>query len=95
MAKDDGAFSEELLNLVFKGLKEFESKRYRQFFILFKNLIKIDDEFKEKRIEGYRRIVKALLENEKYPLDADIIQQWMVKTLRKNADLRYFLKHDP
>lgn len=29
-------------------------------------------------------MIKALRENEKYPLDSSIIQQWIIKSIRKN-----------
>lgn len=54
-------FSNILIGLIQKGLSEFESKRYRQFFILFKKLISIDDEFREFRTKkGLIHVLKAV-----------------------------------
>lgn len=39
LGKGNLKFTEEIMNLGFLGLKEFESKRYRQFFILLNRFI--------------------------------------------------------
>ncbi len=36
-----------LIELVEKGLKELQSKKYRQFFELFKKLITVEDGFSD------------------------------------------------
>ena len=58
---------------------------------MFKNLIKINDEFKDKRILSFNKVLKALQENEKYTLDADIIQQWIMKIARKSPQLAEYI----
>ena len=82
--------------LIYKGLKEFESKRYRQFFSLMKALLNINDEFTEHRTKkGLSFMIKALKDNEKYTLDSNIIQQWIVKLLKKNKNLQKCLISEP
>lgn len=49
MAKNNPKFTEEVMNLGLLGLKEFESKRYRQFFILLNRMANIDDEMADYR----------------------------------------------
>ena len=44
LAERNEALGEELMFLIYRGLREFESKRYRQFFTLMKNLLFINNE---------------------------------------------------
>ena len=58
-------------------------------------MIKIKDSYSEERLKKcFSKIFKALQDNEKYTLDCNIIQQWIIKTVRKNADLQKFLLED-
>ena len=43
LAERNEALGEELMFLIYRGLREFESKRYRQFFTLMKNLLFINN----------------------------------------------------
>lgn len=36
-------FLTTIINLIFMGLRDFQSKRYRQFFLLFEKLIRVKD----------------------------------------------------
>ena len=96
LVERDEAMSEEIMHLIYKGLREFESKRYRQFFILMKALLQIDDKYKEARNKrGLGFMIKALKDNEKYTLDSNIIQQWIMKLTRKNPTLQQVLRQEP
>jgi hypothetical protein len=82
--------------LIYKGLKDFESKRYRQFFILFKKLCQIKDSHTDERLcRGFSKLIKALKDNERYTFDSNIIQQWIVKLLKKSPPLQRILVKDP
>ena len=82
--------------LIYRGLKEFESKRYRQFFTLMKNLLKIEsDKTEERTKKGLSFMIKALKDNERYALDSNIIQQWIIKLTKKNKNLQKALQEDP
>lgn len=50
LAKGNKKLTEEIMDLCFSGLKEFQSKRYRQFFITLSKFMKIDDEMSEWRL---------------------------------------------
>lgn len=61
LAKNNPKFTEEVMNLGLLGLKEFESKRYRQFFILLNRMANIDDEMADYRNKrALQSMVKAL-----------------------------------
>ena len=80
-----------IIGLIFNGIKEFQSKRYRQFFTLFEKVIRIQDELVEERLAGFLKLVEALKVNEQYSLDSNIIQQWLVILVNRNPCLREFL----
>lgn len=80
-----------LIELIEKGLKEFQSKRYRQFFCLFQKLIGIEDNLIDDRILGILSIIRSLKENEKYAMDCTIIELWICKIVNENYTLRAFL----
>lgn len=46
-----------LLGLICSGLKEFQSKRYRQFFLLFEALINVQDGLHALRLSGFHKIL--------------------------------------
>lgn len=46
-----------LLGLICNGLKEFQSKRYRQFFLLFEKLINVQDGLRPLRLSGFHKIL--------------------------------------
>jgi hypothetical protein len=46
-----------LLGLVCSGLKDFQSKRYRQFFLLFEKLINVQDGLRQLRLGGFHKLV--------------------------------------
>jgi hypothetical protein len=84
-------FLKIVLGFIFSGLKEFQSKRYRQFVLLAEEIISIQDDLKELRFESLKRITEALKFNEQYSSDSNIIQQWIVILLNRNANLRAYL----
>ena len=49
-----------LAEMVEKGLKEFQSKRYRQFFELFKKIIAIEDDFSDERSTWIFNVIRSL-----------------------------------
>lgn len=63
LSQNNYDFIKMLLELIEKGLKEFQSKRYRQFFELFAKLIEVPDEYDIERIGGIYAILKSLKEN--------------------------------
>jgi hypothetical protein len=87
-------FTAMLLGFVCSGLKDFQSKRYRQFFLLFEKLIAVQDGLKQLRLSGFHKIVEALMHNEQYSLDSNIIQQWVVILLNRNQHLRAHVAND-
>lgn len=87
-------FVNTLLGYICSGLKEFQSKRYRQFFLLFEKLINVQDGLRQLRLSGLHRIVEALMHNEQYSLDSNIIQQWIIILLNRNQILRTFVAND-
>jgi hypothetical protein len=46
------------------------------------------------RFGGFFKIVEALVHNEQYSLDSNIIQQWVVILLNRNQALRAFVAND-
>ena len=83
-----------IIGLIFNGIKQFQAKRYRQFFILYEKIIRIEDDYVEERKNGFIKLIEALRINEQYSLDSNIIQQWIVILVNRNACLRDFLvKH--
>lgn len=40
-------------------------------------------------------MIRALKENEKYPFDSSIIQQWIVKSIRKNERFKFLILQSP
>lgn len=50
-------FTASLLGFVCSGLKDFQSKRYRQFFLLFEKLISVQDGLKQLRLSGFQKII--------------------------------------
>lgn len=89
LSKVDLKYCKELINMVFMGIKDFQSKRYRQFYILLKNILKINDEHQPQRIkDGLDCLIAGLKQNEKYPFDCNVIQQWIMKILHKNPELQ-------
>ena len=54
-----------------------------------KVLLKIEDAKADHRARnGLNFMIKALKDNEKYTLDSNIIQQWIMKLLKKSKSLR-------
>lgn len=52
-----------LIKNVSQGLKDFQSKRYRQFFLLFEKLINVQDDLKDLRLTGFRSLQEGLICN--------------------------------
>jgi hypothetical protein len=50
----------DLLYCAEKGIKDFQSKRYRQFFILFSKIIRVEDSFIDLRISGINNMIRSL-----------------------------------
>jgi deoxyhypusine synthase len=80
-----------LLQFIYSGIKDFQSKRYRQFMLLAEEISTIRDDFISLRLEGINRIVDALKYNEQYSSDSNIIQQWLVILFNRNEHLRNHL----
>ena len=74
-----------------QGIKDFQSKRYRQFFILFEKLLGVQDNLTELRLQGLKGLQEALIHNEKYSLDSNIIQQWIIIIINRNELLRNYV----
>ena len=87
-------FTASLIGFVCSGLKDFQSKRYRQFFLLFEKVISVQDGLKQLRLSGFHKIMEALMHNEQYSLDSNIIQQWVVILLNRNQHLRAHVAND-
>lgn len=83
-----------LIKNVSQGLKDFQSKRYRQFFLLFERLINVQDDLKELRLTGFRSLQEGLICNEKYSLDSNIIMQWIIILINRNQNLRAHVQAD-
>ena len=86
-----------ILNLnkfILQGLKDFQSKRYRQFFLLFEKIINVQDDFADIRLQGFRSLQEGLICNEKYSLDSNIIQQWIIILVNRNINLRTRIEDD-
>lgn len=49
--------------MVERGIKEFQSKRYRQFFELFAKMLNIEDELAEERVTWVFSVFRGLKEN--------------------------------
>lgn len=79
---------------IMQGLKDFQSRRYRQFFLLFEKLINVQDDLKELRLQGFRSLLEGLIANEKYSLDSNIIQQWIIVLVNRNPDLQAYLQSE-
>lgn len=59
---------------------------------MLNSFARIEDELKEKRnIKALDIMVKSLKENEKYTLDSNIIQQWILKSVRKSKEMQSIL----
>lgn len=43
------------------------------------------------RIQNFKKIIEALIHNEQYALDSNIIQQWIIILVNRNEDLRNYL----
>ena len=91
LTTDNKAFLLTVIDHIYCGLKDFQSKRYRQFFLLYEKIIRIEDRFKELRLQAFKKIVEALAHNEQYSLDSNIIQQWIIILARRNEDLQKYL----
>jgi hypothetical protein len=52
LAIEDIKFTEEVLKLISKALKAFESSKFRPYLILFRQLIEIPDQYQMRRLEG-------------------------------------------
>ena len=84
-----------LNKFILQSLKDFQSKRYRQFFLLFEKLINVQDDLAEVRLQGFRSLQEGLICNEKYALDSNIIQQWIIILVNRNINLRSHVESDP
>lgn len=61
-----------------------------------KKILQINDEFTEHRTKkGLNFMIKALKDNEKYTLDSNIIQQWIMKLVKKNKNLQKCILSEP
>jgi len=61
---------------------------------LFEKLIKVSDELTDIRLQGFRSLQEGLICNEKYSLDSNIIQQWIIILVNRNANLRAHIEKD-
>ena len=48
----------------------------------------------ELRLQGFRSLQEGLIFNEKYSLDSNIIQQWIIILVNRNKCLRDYLQKD-
>ena len=80
------------MKCVGKALKALESTKFRPFFLLFKQLVSIPDNYQLRRLEGIVELKIGLEENKKYYVETNIIQQWLMKIARKNQKLRDYLR---
>jgi hypothetical protein len=59
-------------------------------------LARIEDEFAEFRNKkALENMIRALKDNEKYPFDSSIIQQWIMKSIRKNNQFKLLVLKSP
>lgn len=79
---------------ILQSLKDFQSKRYRQFFLLFEKMINVQDDLLDIRLQGFRSLQEGLICNEKYSLDSNIIQQWIIILVNRNTNLRAYIEKD-
>ena len=91
---NDEEFLKMIANLIYSGLKDFQSKRYRQFALLFEEIISIKDDLVPLRLAVLNKIVDALKFNEQYSSDSNIIQQWIVILINRNEHLRNYLAEE-
>ena len=52
-----------LNRVILQGLKDFQSKRYRQFFLLFEKSISFKDGLQQLRLQGFRSLQEGLILN--------------------------------
>lgn len=69
--------------IIGKALKALENTKFRPFFVLFKQLVGIQDHLLAKRLEYVGEIKAGLEENKKYFMENNITQQWLLKVYAK------------
>jgi hypothetical protein len=92
LSKNDKELVLSINKHIMEGLKIFQSKRYRQFFLLFEKMLNIQDELLDLRLQGLHSLQEGLICNEKYSLDSNIIQQWIIILVNRNEVLRNHLQ---
>lgn len=76
---EDLKYSEDMSKNISKALKALENTKFRPFFVLFKQLVGIQDQFLIKRLDFVNEIKYGLEENKKYFMESNITQQWLLK----------------
>lgn len=74
--------TEEIPQLLIKGLKNLETSKYRGLMMLCKHFIRIPDKLMISRYSSFSQEVKeGLEENIKYSVELDVISQWYIKVI--------------